>query len=322
MICCLIVLMENGWTITLIYYKKDMHQFPSKIILFGEYAVLGGSKLLAIPFERFFGQLLIPDSINMTSQKILNSNKIISMLFNHIETNFNRKEFNSKQFSDDIKKGIYFNSNIPQAYGLGSSGALVAAIYDRYFISRQNYRNNLPNNEKQLQDNLAAIENFFHGNSSGSDPLVSYLNKHIVVNSKKPKILKKPTDLNVFLIDSEQLGKTKNQIEIFNKKKEENKKAAAKFHDLTNQVIDAYLSSDSNLLYLIGELAKIQKELIPEMFVYPKNFNKVEKSHSNKLVIKLLGSGGGGFLLAFCLSENFISIKESFKSQNIPIVPL
>ena len=28
--------------------------------------------------------------------------------------------------------GMYFDSSIPQGYGVGSSGALVAAIYDKY----------------------------------------------------------------------------------------------------------------------------------------------------------------------------------------------
>ena len=28
--------------------------------------------------------------------------------------------------------GLFFKSNIPQGYGLGSSGAMVAAFYDRY----------------------------------------------------------------------------------------------------------------------------------------------------------------------------------------------
>ncbi len=31
-----------------------------------------------------------------------------------------------------LKTGLYFDSSIPQGYGVGSSGALVAAIYDKY----------------------------------------------------------------------------------------------------------------------------------------------------------------------------------------------
>jgi alpha-L-fucosidase len=38
---------------------------------------------------------------------------------------------------NDVETGMYFDSSIPQGYGVGSSGALVAAIYDR--CPRQNY---------------------------------------------------------------------------------------------------------------------------------------------------------------------------------------
>ena len=31
---------------------------------------------------------------------------------------------------------IYISSNIPQGYGLGSSGALIAAVYEKYAISK------------------------------------------------------------------------------------------------------------------------------------------------------------------------------------------
>ena len=36
----------------------------------------------------------------------------------------------------DIEEGMYFDSSIPQGYGVGSSGALVAAIYDTYSIDK------------------------------------------------------------------------------------------------------------------------------------------------------------------------------------------
>jgi len=41
-------------------------------------------------------------------------------------------------------KVLLFDSNIPQGYGLGSSGALVAAIYHQY---RKNKKKNSPISE-------------------------------------------------------------------------------------------------------------------------------------------------------------------------------
>ena len=44
--------------------------------------------------------------------------------------NRNLVEFNWGKLDNDIKENLYFNSNIPQGYGLGSSGALIAAVYE------------------------------------------------------------------------------------------------------------------------------------------------------------------------------------------------
>jgi mevalonate kinase len=40
--------------------------------------------------------------------------------------------FDLAELKNDVETGMYFDSSIPQGYGVGSSGALVAAIYDRY----------------------------------------------------------------------------------------------------------------------------------------------------------------------------------------------
>ena len=42
--------------------------------------------------------------------------------------------FNIEKLNADIADGMYFDSSIPQGYGVGSSGALVAAIYSEYAI--------------------------------------------------------------------------------------------------------------------------------------------------------------------------------------------
>ena len=39
---------------------------------------------------------------------------------------------NWRQFERDLKQGLWFCSNSPMGYGLGSSGAVCAALYTRY----------------------------------------------------------------------------------------------------------------------------------------------------------------------------------------------
>ena len=42
-----------------------------------------------------------------------------------------------------VDEGMYFDSSIPQGYGVGSSGALVAAIYDKYASNKITVLENL-----------------------------------------------------------------------------------------------------------------------------------------------------------------------------------
>ena len=75
-----------------------------------------------------------------------------------------------------MKDGLYFDSSIPQGYGVGSSGALVAAIYDKYASDKITVLENLTRDKLlKLKSIFSMMESFFHGKSSGLDPLNSYL---------------------------------------------------------------------------------------------------------------------------------------------------
>ena len=66
---------------------------------------------------------------------------------------------------------MYFDSSIPQGYGIGSSGALVASIYDQYALDKITVLENLTKEKLQhLKTVFAAMESFFHGKSSGLRP--------------------------------------------------------------------------------------------------------------------------------------------------------
>jgi mevalonate kinase len=62
----------------------------------------------------------------------------------------------------DVETGMYFDSSIPQGYG-GRSGALVAAIYDRYAQDKITVLENLTR-EKLLQLKIYSLKwKAFHG---------------------------------------------------------------------------------------------------------------------------------------------------------------
>ena len=150
--------------------------FYSKILLFGEYGIIKDSKGLSIPYNFFKGALKIEDS---NSTKAKKSNGALREFVGYLEmvrkNNPDLVTFDFDTLKRDVNSGMYFDSSIPQGYGVGSSGALVAAIYDKYALDKITVLENLTR-EKLLKLKMifGKMESFFHGKSSGLDPLNSY----------------------------------------------------------------------------------------------------------------------------------------------------
>ena len=110
----------------------DFPSFNSKILLFGEYSLMFGSMALSMPTDKYSGRLSFAGSrelkgeIGESNSALLAFAKALKKLKEQNTLGFN---INTDKLFKDISKGLFFESNIPQGYGLGSSGALVAAIY-------------------------------------------------------------------------------------------------------------------------------------------------------------------------------------------------
>ena len=151
--------------------------FYSKILLFGEYGIIKDSKGLSIPYNFYNGALKIDSDLSEVQQKSNNNLKRFANYLAELQTsNPNLVQFNLEELTKDIEAGMYFDSSIPQGYGVGSSGALVAAIYDKYTKNKITVLENLSREKLlKLKEIFGQMESFFHGKSSGLDPLNSYL---------------------------------------------------------------------------------------------------------------------------------------------------
>jgi len=157
--------------------------FYSKILLFGEYGIIKDSKGLSIPYSFYNGALKMNDN---NSDVALKSNQNLKSFVSYLkQIDSQVASFDFDKLQSDVDAGMYFDSSIPQGYGVGSSGALVAAIYDKYAYDKITVLENLTR-EKLLKLKLvfSEMESFFHGKSSGLDPLNSYLSIPILINSK------------------------------------------------------------------------------------------------------------------------------------------
>jgi mevalonate kinase len=300
-----------------------MELFKGKTILFGEYAILKGSMALALPLDQFFGILQYAKT-NENNQRVLSSKKSINQLYQFIKD----KNFNFipdlQLFQQELNKGLWFNSNIPEGYGAGSSGALCAALFHTFFKPRAFIYEN-PDNLPKVKQDLALMESFFHGNSSGTDPLVSYLDRPLFLNaSVEISAVSIPSSLNFFLIDSEIVGKTKPLVEFFNTwlTTAEFNGELQHFISLTNSSVDTLLRQKENAFTMIKALANFEKEHFKPMFPFNKKIQQFENEFKKTLTIKLCGSGGGGFFLGIVQKENIDKILKFAATENIKTYPL
>ena len=301
--------------------------FYAKILLFGEYGIIKDSKGLAIPYNSYKGALKKANQLNEAART---SNRNLAKYYVYLSQLKNTPVcFRLAALQQDIQAGMYFDSSIPQGYGVGSSGALVAAIYDKYAEDKITVLENLTRDKLlKLKEIFSAMESFFHGKSSGLDPLNSYLSIPILINSKNhleaTGIPSQATQGKgaVFLLDSEMVGETAPMVHIFmDKMKNEGfrKMLHEDFAKYTNHCIDDFLHGNIKSLFSnVKQLSKVVLENFKPMI--PQAFHTVwEKGiTSNVYYLKLCGSGGGGYMLGF--TKDFEKTKALLKAHKLELV--
>ena len=298
--------------------EMNNKKFFSKVLLFGEYGIIKNSKALVIPYKKYYGSLKFSSKLDNV-QKYSNIN--LKQLSKYIKNNeFVSNKINTLKLDSDIENGLYFESTIPESYGLGSSGAVVAAIYESYKLE---VGVDLKINDLKLI--LSNIESFFHGQSSGIDPLSCYVQKPLLVESKNSintidipsqNINSKRT---LFLLDTECKGNTQGLVEIFlNKLRQkdfevffENEFVVATNNSITNFLERKYEDFENNFIELSKKTFNNFQEMIPINY---KNLwmDGIEKKD---YYLKLCGSGGGGFLIG--LTTDIDKVQKLFPTKKI-----
>lgn len=301
--------------------------FYSKILLFGEYGIIKDSKGLSIPYNFYNGALKVTDTPNEFSDK---SNRNLKRFVSHLETIDSKLvTFDIEALKQDVEAGMYFDSSIPQGYGVGSSGALVAALYDKYAENKITVLENLTREKLlKLKAIFSEMESFFHGKSSGLDPLNSYLSIPILINSKDnieaTGIPSQRIDGKgaVFLLDSGIIGETAPMVSIFMenmKQKGFRKMLKNQFIKHTDACVDDFLNGDIKSLF--GNTKKLSKVVLSHFKpMIPEQFHELWKKgiETNEYYLKLCGSGGGGYILGF--TEDIEKARFSLKDYKLEVV--
>ncbi len=264
--------------------------YPAKLLLFGEYSVLHGSQALAVPLNQWSGHWSEQRPIVHTSP-----GPFINWLFEQSIID----EQNKQRMTVDFTNGLSFASSIPIGHGVGSSGAYVAAVFDRYLAEKKSTSDSNPSII------MAGMEAFFHGSSSGMDPLVSLENKAVLKDdSGNFKIIDDPgwpTGYKVYLWDSGISRTTGPLVNVY-----KNKILDSGFRSLVERslipmvehAIYFYLSGTASMLNeCLSVISEFQRSFFKEMI--PDQVMQMWKKVMEKpgVYVKLCGAGGGGFFM-------------------------
>lgn len=257
-----------------------MSRYPSKILLFGEYAIIHRSMALAIPYSGFFAEW--KTSLQKQSATgfadYLDDLEVKDILFD------------KQLYQMDQSQGLSLISNIPQGYGVGSSGALTAAFFERYIIRNKEF------SVTELQAVFAKMESYFHGSSSGFDPLISYLNAGVILDSeKRPKVIDHTQRKKYvfYLLNSRKRRETSPLVKIYleNYKNLSFKNNIDRLSLLNKKAINAYIDDQCDLLDIFKEISHLQRQVFDDM-ILPEMSDRFKN-----LDLKLCGAGGGGYYL-------------------------
>lgn len=215
---------------------------------------------------------------------------------------------------DDFEKGWTFESTIPVGHGVGSSGAYVAAVYDRYLSPKEK-------EEGHASKTMAKMESYFHGSSSGMDPLVCCENKAVLKDERGTfHIIGDPgwpEGYKVYLWDSGIERTTAPLVSAF-----KNKLADKEFRigmernliPMVDHAIHFYLSGSGAMLEeCISVISQFQRNYFTEM-VPPEVMEVWDGTMmKDRVYMKLCGAGGGGFFMIISASGEEIHLPGSIQ---------
>ncbi len=261
--------------------------FPAKVLLFGEYLVIDGDQALAIPIQNYSGQLKLSDDFEEAN---------IAPFVQYLGALPNI--YLDQELIESIDLGrLIFDSDIPVGYGAGSSGALTAAVYDAFVLRH----------EGELQDALASMEDYFHGSSSGLDPYISWTRKPTLA------IDRRAID-HFYLLDTGLSRKTAPLVEIY-KQKDLDVTRLGKFN--ATAIAAAIEFDPKNLGEAMQEISLFQFEHFQEMILVAYKEVWKEVLEDPFISMKLCGAGGGGFLLLYCVDEDYLGKWSERKEHSI-----
>ncbi len=317
--------------------------YPAKLLLFGEYAVLDGGVGLACSWPSRGARWVAP--LEAAGQGTPDHGKSDHALTDHVHLgpeprdpegpDTRREQLNAfvawldtqpelvqrcgldlARLKADLDAGWWLAGDLPAGYGVGSSGVAVAGLVDRYADWNAV-------GSAEMQARFAALEAHFHGQSSGLDPLVSYLGRARLGGNPRrvwlryggsglPQVVEPKTQPNpqwtLFLLDTGRPRRTEPLVSAFRERRAAEPDYARRLEQelasANTDAVEAFLAGvNAPFAHALERLSRLSLELLEPMVPEALRGLWAEGLEARPLaspfLLKLCGAGGGGYLFAW-----------------------
>lgn len=283
-------------------------KFYSKILLFGEYSVIKGGRGLAFPCQKFFGELRFGEAALGPCFKLDDLAEYLD------DRGIIKEKMDTKKFKEDVKNHLFFDSNIPFGHGIGSSGALCAAIYEKYSYSFKRKENYSADELSTLQDIMALMESFYHGTSSGLDCLISLIDRPVLVASRSRLQIYDGPGLEEFgyfsLFETGINRKTSPLVYSFLEELKRSSVFQEKFEQFKSYSDEIIQTMESCSIGKFNEyfekISKLQLLFFTNMIPDTVKQFWAKGLETGEYFVKLCGAGGGGFFLVYSREQKLV----------------
>ena len=272
-------------------------------MLVGEYAVVIGGGALTIPFHRFGARIRSVKDIPFGKEdEALQSLDYLKFLFDYIRripaTDFHAPP-DLELFSRNLET-YWLDLDIPVGFGLGSSGAVSAAIYDQFFPGSGDIT------LSEQKEDLALIESYFHGKSSGVDALTCHAGTALRFHPSGgvQRIQFDPDEIpggyRFFLLNSGERYDTGPLVRYYLDRMKDTgfRRAMEKEYLPLNEKLIETLTGEreADPSMLVNVLSTFQMDFFRKMIPEKMIDRWIEGQVTNEYYLKLNGSGGGYLL--------------------------
>lgn len=287
-----------------------------KVILIGEHSVVYGKNAFAIPIKALNIKTSIEQTSYANTQMITNN---YQGDFLEAPTAYNGLKYIYQTLTSSLDPTpslqITYEGEIPIERGLGSSAVVALgttkALNDFFHLDLT---------EKQIMKIANHAEMINHGKASGLD--TATVNSNYLVSFNKsdgPTALKAHLGASLLIMDSGQLGNTKQAVKLVQqqyKTTSDGKERIDQLGTLADEFKSAWLTKDTAK---IGEIFKQAQIILSSFKLSTAKIDRIIKiaNENGSLGSKISGGGLGGIVIALCPSRDIAQLIVNKVKNNI-----